>query len=275
MLRALILLLPLAVAGCGTPDAPTPDADLRAEATQPTLDRDLVVATAEEAVRLGDHRGHVLVMQLAAADDEAAWLAFADAAVDLEAEGATLLGIVTDGHLDPGALPFSIRHADGMAWADPLGFDGDPLTIVVGPQGRLRGRSVKASADAIIRLAAPVLLELDGAGTAVEVDVLTASSVEALVRHGAALIDVRAEGEPLAHALAVPLARLSADRLPPDPATPVVFVGPDAPEAAALADAWGYAETHALLDPAGLEMAAPIDALPVYDARDDLPRVRG
>ena len=277
MPRAFALLLVASLGACATPDPAPPSGGRSADVTAaPSLDANLVVATAEEAVRLGDHRGHVLVLQLAAASDEAAWLAFADAAPDLQAEGATLLGIVTEGRLDGSpALPFPARHARGLDWAEPLGFTGEALTVVVGPQGRLRGRGTRATADDIVVLAAPVLLELDAGGVDLDVEVLTASTVEALVRHGAALIDVRPEGEPLAHALAVPLAHLTPDVLPPDPATPLVFVGPEAAAAAAIAADWGYAETHALADPTGLAMAAPIDALPVYDARDDLPRVRG
>lgn len=271
-MRSLVLLFALSAAACGAPDAP---ADASSASLEPTLDGDLIVTTAEEAVRLGDHRGHVLVMQLAPAGDDA-WAAFSDAAPDLEAEGASLLGIVTEGRLDDAsALPFPIRHADGLAWAHAIGFTGEPLTVVVGPGGRLRGRGVSATADEIVMLAAPVLLEQDGVEDAFEVGPLTATAVEGLVRRGAALFDVRAEGAPLAHALAVPFVRLAPELLPPDLATPLVFVGPDAAEAAALAGAWGYAEAHALTDPTGLEMAAPIDELPAYDARDDLPRVRG
>lgn len=273
-MRAFVVGLALLTAACGSPDAPAGAKTPGEIAEAPSLDADLVVPTAEEAVHLDDHRGRVLVMQLAAADANAAWAALADASPDLQMEGATLLGIVTEGALR-GDHPFTVRHADGLAWADALDFTGLPLVVVVGPDGRLRGRHVAPSADEIVVLAAPVLLEAEDAATRLLPTALTAATVEAMVRAGAALIDVRAAGPPLANALAVPLGQLRADVLPPDVGSDVVFVGPDAEAAAALATSWGYDATHALVDPTGLAEAAPIDALPVYDERDDLPRVRG
>ena len=271
-MRSLPLLLALGVAACGAPDAPpAPDA---VPSDAPALAPDLVVPTAEEAVRLQDHRGRVLVMQLAAADAPA-WEALADAALDLETEGAALLGIVTEGRVDAASLPYPVRHADDLGWARALGFTGEPLTLVVGPSGRLRGQGADATADEIVMLAAPVLLEQEPAPAPAAPEALTVAAVERMVRGGAALIDVRPEGAPLADAFAVPLARLAPELLPLDLGTPIVFVGPDAAEAAARAAGWGHLETHAFPDPTGLEIAAPIDERPAYDPRDDLPRVRG
>lgn len=274
MLR--LLTLTLLISACGTPDPPpTPDAAASAPTDAPVMDPDLVVATAEESVRLGDHRGDVLVLQLAPAAAAGAWAALDDAHADLAAEGATVIGLVTDGRLDGDRL-YPVRHTAAGDWSSALGYQGAPLTVVIGPAGRLRGRSADMTGDAIVAVAAPVLLEAEAAAPALDVaPALTADAVEALVRDGAALIDVRPTGEPLAHALAIPLASLRPDVLPPDPGVAVVFVGPDAAAAAEQAAAWGHTAALALEEATGLELAPDVQDLPVYDARDDLPRVRG
>ena len=276
------LLCPLAVGisfllgACATEAPPLPLAAVPDEAT--AIDPDLVVSTAEERVRLADHRGRVLVLSVAPASSADAWLALDDAYPDLAEAGAHVIGIVTDGRREVGsATPYPLRHAEDGAWAHALGYAGEAIAVVIGPGGALRGHAEQPTGDDIVALAAPALLEveLSGFDAAPDVDTLSPATVESLVRGGAALIDVRSDGAPLADAVAIPLAALRADLLPLDPDTPIVFVGPDAQAARARAETWGFRVVYAVPDAFGLVEAPAPDELPDYDPRDDLPRVRG
>ena len=273
-LPLVLLAVGFALGACGKA-VDTPQVSVETADAVPEIDRDLVLPTAEERVRLADHRGDVLVFQVASAGDADAWSALDDAYPDLAAEGATVMAIVMDGRRDE-ASPYPVRHAENHDWARSMGYEGAPMAVVIGPAGRLRGRSFEATGDDLILLAAPVLLESEDAAPVTDAPpTLTAESVESLVRSGAALIDVRAEGAPLANAVAIPLDRLRAEVLPPDLGIAIVFVGPDAEAATALAESWGHEAVYALPDAFGLEELTPEEALPTYDPRDDLPRVRG
>ncbi|HEX8385293.1 MAG TPA: redoxin domain-containing protein, partial [Rubricoccaceae bacterium] len=58
---------------------------------------DVTVQTASGAFRLSDARGRQVVLQFAPADSVEAWAALAAASADLEAEGALVIGVSTDG----------------------------------------------------------------------------------------------------------------------------------------------------------------------------------
>ena len=180
------------------------------------------------------------MLQFAPADSLAAWAALAAAAADLQAEGALVIGVATDG--EPPESPFRTARDTGHA-AAAFGYTGVPLAVVIDRTGVLRGLAAPRQADDLFALAAPVLLESDVDGApSVPVDAVgtDAVDVQRLVRHGAALLDLRdaatrdAEG-PVRYALVCPFPRFAADVLPADVGTPVVLIGPDAPAAAAQA----------------------------------------
>ena len=216
---------------------------------------DVTIETSAGPLHLSGAGGQRLVIQFAPADSVEAWTALADAAADLTAEGAVVVGVSTDG--PPPKSPFRVATDDGGA-AAAFGYVGVPLAVVIDGQGVLRGIAAPRHADDLFALAAPVLLEPDGVAVAgptlpVVGTALDADGVDRLVRSGAALIDLRdralrdAEGS-VPYALVCPLGRLAADVLPADIAAPVVLLGPDAAGAAAQAAGWGYRNVHVVLD---------------------------
>lgn len=251
----LAILLAAALTGCtdGAPPVggPVPD---------------VTVATSTGPFRLAAAHGRDVVIQFAPADSVEAWATLAAAAADLEAEGALVIGVSTDG--TPPESPFrTATDVDGTA-AAAFGYVGVPLAVIVDRSGVLRGIAAPRQADDLFALAAPVLLESDGLGAEpvpVVGTALDADGVDRLVRGGAALIDLRddalraAEG-PVRYALVCPPGRLAADVLPADVGAPVVLLGAGAADAAAQAAGWGYANVHVVLDASGLAMgptAAP------------------
>ena len=223
----------------------------------------VTVETPSGPLRLADLRGQQVVLQFAPADSLDAWAALAAAAADLTAEGALVVGVATDGA--PPESPFRTARDAGGAAAAAFGYTGVPLAVVIDRAGVLRGLAAPRHADDLFALAAPVLLESEFVavgGPDVPVDAVAegVDGVEQLVRDGAALIDLRdaaardAEG-PVRYALVCPVARFAADVLPADVGTPVVLLGPGAPEAARQATAWGYREVHAVTNAADLAEA--------------------
>ena len=218
---------------------------------------DVAVETATGPLRLADVRGQRLVIQFAPADSVEAWAALADAAADLTAEGAVVVGVSTDG--PPPESPYRVA-TDPHGAAAAFGYTGVPIAVVIDGAGTLRGLTAPRHADDLFALAAPVLLEAE-TGVSIAPPVvgaaLDADGVDRLVRGGAALIDLRPadlralEGL-VPYALVCSPARLAADVLPADVGAPVVLLGPGAVDAAAQAAAWGYANVHVVPDASAL-----------------------
>ena len=226
---------------------------------------DVEVQTMAGPLRLSDLRGQQVVVQFAPADSVEAWATLAAAAADLQAEGALVIGIATDG--TPPESPFRTGRDTGRA-AAAFGYTGVPLAVIIDREGVLRGLAAPRHADDLFALAAPVLLESDtDDAPSVPVDPVgtDAADVQRLVRHGAALIDLRdaavrdAEGF-VRYALICPIDRFAADVLPADVGTPVVLIGPDAAAAAEQAAGWGYRNIHVVAD--ALDVAEPRSAAP-------------
>ena len=266
------------LAGCEPTDA------ISAEAPEPQRAPDIAWTHDGADVTLASLRGRTVLLHFADAASPT-WSDLDDAFPDLDAEGATVVGIVTDDG-PSAAHAFATTHGDELATL--FGVGNDPTAIVVGPEGWVRGRQLVADADAFFALAAPVLLEADGAGTTVSVPEpgaarLDAESLASLARAGAALIDVRpddareADGRvPLA--LPCPLEDLSPRELPADLASTLVFLGPEAGTAADRAVGWGYSSVIVLTDAAPYidADAEPVERAPQPLAPMSRPRtVRG
>ena len=204
-----------------------------------------------EEVSLASLRGRTVLLHFADAASPS-WAALDEAYGDLSAEGATVLGIVTDAASSPGHL-FETTSSDDLETAFQI--TTTPSAIVIDPEGWVRGRDHALDADAFFALAAPVLLD-EGVHTAVSVPEgrqLDAEGLDRLVRAGAVLIDVRpdiaraAEGwVPLA--LPCPLEALTAEYLPADLSATLIFLGPDADAASEQAANWGYVSVLGLAD---------------------------
>ena len=208
-----------------------------------------------QTVSLSSMEGRTVVLHFAEAASPS-WDALEEAYPDLYAEGATVLGIVTDDAPTPDT-PFEITASDELA--DAFGITITPTSIVVDAQGRVRGRDYALDADAFFALAAPVLLD-DDTDTAITLPEtsgrqLDAEALDRLVRAGAVLIDLRTDAArdidgwvPLA--LPCPIETLTAEYLPADLSATVVFLGPDADAASELASEWGYVSILGLADAA-------------------------
>ena len=266
------------LAGC------EPSGAISADATEPQRAPDIAWTHDGDDLTLASLRGRTVVLHFAGAASPT-WSALEEAFPDLDAEGATVVGIVTDDGARPPSA-FATTHGDGLATLYDVG--DDPTAIVVDAEGWVRGRQLIADADAFFALAGPVLLEGESAGTTVSVPEpgaarLDAESLASLARAGAALIDVRPDDAREADgwvplALPCPLPDLSPRELPADLASTLVFLGPEAGTAADLAVGWGYSSVIVLTDAAPyLDAAAePVERLPQPLAPMSQPRtVRG
>jgi len=258
------LCLGLLVSGCGRPDASSTvsdDAVVHPPAPEVSWHQD------GNEVSLASLKGRTVLLHFADAASPS-WTALAEAYPDLNAEGATVLGIVTD-DAPPSSHPFETMSSDELA--DAFDVTLTPAAIVIDPEGRIRGRDNALNAEAFFALAAPVLLD-EAVNTPVSVPETTNHQLDAeglhqLVRSGAVLIDLRsstardAEGW-VRLALPCPLDQLSAEYLPADLSATLVFLGPDAEAASELAAEWGYVSVLELADVAPyVEMEAVPDEL--------------
>lgn len=230
-LRLLPLLVALVLAGC-QPEVQEPKV-YGGGVVRPVAPA-VALPTEAGPVHLSTLRGTPVVVQFAAAADADAWAALADAAADLEASGAVVLAVQTDGA--------------GAAAAEAFGYAGLPLAVVVDGEGTVRGRTAPTSGDAVFGLAAPVLAEADLAQT---VAWTGASTLDLLVDAGGVVISVaekaiRADADSsLSPAvLSLSLEALSVEALPADLGTPLAFVGEAAEDAARRAVSWGYAAVY-------------------------------
>ena len=283
-LSTLCAVAALCVLAAGLLAACEPTDAVSADAPEPQRAPDIAWTHGGDDVTLASLRGRTVLLHFADAASPT-WSDLQEAFPDLEAEGATVVGIVTD----DGALPtvaFATTHGDELATLFDVG--DDPTAVVVDPEGWVRGRQLVNGADAFFALAAPVLLEADGAGTPVSVPEtdaarLDAESLASLARAGAALIDVRPDDAREADgwvplALPCPLADLSPRELPADLAATLVFLGPEAGTAADLAVGWGYSSVIVLTDTAPYldASAEPVERAPQPLAPMSQPRtVRG
>ena len=238
-LRALLLGAVLAggpLVGCA-PETEAPEAATLAPAV--TLD------TEAGPVHLADLVGKPVVVQLAPADDVGAWAALADALEDLEASGAVVVAVETDG-ADPEV-------------AKAFGFDGTALAVVVDGAGTVRGRTAPTSGDALFAMAGPVLAEAD---VAESVSWPGADSLAKLVEAGGVAVTLDAEAAGPAHTLRLDAATFTAEDLPADLGTPLAFLGPEAETAAQQAASWGYAAVFVADDSGALSSVetAPLPA---------------
>ncbi|MEO0559508.1 MAG: hypothetical protein AAF170_15135 [Bacteroidota bacterium] len=283
----LALLLGLLGSGCDRPNASSAPA---LAVPAPERAPDVSWQMNGEQISLTSLRGQTVLLHFADAASPS-WTALDEAYPDLNAEGATVLGVVTDD------APFS-EHPYGTVSADKLetafGITTTPAAVIVDADGWVRGRDHALDADAFFELAAPVLLDEstnapvpvpDPADRQLAVADLQfdAEALHQLVRAGAALIDLRSDEERTAEgwirlALPCPLDALSTEVLPADLSATLVFLGPDADAAAELAAEWGYVSLLSLSDAAPYvmdgaargELATPGEA-PLSRAR----RVRG
>lgn len=209
---------------------------------------------------LADAAGRPVVLQFGPAD-EAAWEALEEAHEDLQAAGALVVGAVTEGSPSSLRLPFAAVSDSGAVVARSYGYDGQPLVVVIDAEGRLRSRGeAVSSTDQYFDLAASALLEADDveaplapAAEAREPIAITAAEVEALVREGAALLDLRDEEDriregPIRYALICPVEAFSPEVLPMNALVPVILAGPTADTLAFDAVMWGYREVYMVLD---------------------------
>lgn len=258
----LALLLGLSGVGCDRPDASPTVAALAAPEVRSAPD--VSWTRNGESVSLASLRGKTVLLHFAESTSPS-WAELAEAHPDLEAEGATILGIVTDGDSISG-MPFEITRAVELAKA--FGVTLTPDAILVDAQGQVRDHAHALDADDFFALAAPVLLE-DGPSTPVSIPdaadrQLDAEALNQLVRAGAVLIDLRADAEretdgwvPLA--LPCPAETLTTEHLPADLSATLIFLGSEADAASELATAWGYTSVLGLADatPYVVEGAAP------------------
>lgn len=246
----LVLSLAALLAGCGGDPA----------TGTPTQAPDVTIAGIHGPFRLNAMRGRPVVLQFAPADSLDAWAALADAHRDLEASGAVVFGVATDG-LAPDS-PYAVgSDPDGIA-ALAFGYHGAPLAVVVDPSGRVRGHVAPRQASDLYALTAPVLVEMEDAG-----GVTSPAEAAALRRASTVLVDLRpdalrrAEGD-LPYALVADPAALAPADLPADLAVPIVLVGPAAEGLAASVEGWGYGDVHVIADADGLLLDPTAPAIP-------------
>ena len=222
MRTAALLVFVLAFAGCA--DA---ERDPVSDASEATTPAPLVtLQTAAGPVTLSHLLGSTVVLQFAERGDVDEWAALAEVTADLEASGAVVLAVETDG-------------ATGAPAA--FGYDGQPLAIVVDGEGTVRGHTTPRTSDAIYALAAPVLAEADLSRT---VAWPGADTLTDLVQAGGMVIDLEApakSGAPPVPAMRIAPDSLTIDALPADFGTPIALRGEAASEVAERIVAWGYA----------------------------------
>ena len=216
-------------------------------------------------VSLASLRGRTLLLHFADAASPS-WSALAEAYPDLNAEGATVLGVVT-GAVPGGDHPFDTVASDELA--DAFGVTMTPAAVIIDREGWVRGRDHALDADAFFALAAPVLLDepINAPVSTLDDDALQldAEGLNRLVRAGAVLIDLRAndvrdaEGR-IRLALPCPIDLLTEEYLPADLSATLVFLGPDAEAASEMAAEWGYVSVLELPD-----VAPYLDALDIPD----------
>jgi cytochrome c biogenesis protein CcmG/thiol:disulfide interchange protein DsbE len=251
---------------------------------------------------LADQRGHVVVLNFWATWNELSvegMGALAGLHAELADDGVVVVGIAEDEDALAAlqawaaayaAPPYPLVADPGGAVARRYGgVELLPTTVVVDREGRVRARHTGIlTEDELFELLGPVLIEDDEPLTALPVltpgvvQPLSAADAEALVSAGAVLVDVRdaavrqAAGA-LPYALHRPSALLSAQDLPANFATPLIFAdegGTTSAEAAARALGWGYAAVY-LLDggvPAWEAAGLPLDPVPPV-GQADLPVV--
>lgn len=252
---ALCLALALSVGACA--DAPATAEEpvrpgrrvaMEAEGGGGALAPDLRLSGPEGGFHLAEARGKAVVF-LFAPSESAAWAGLREAAPDLEAGGALVVGVApgeASSPAAPGLRPYT--DPEGVAAAG-AGYGGEALALVVGPDGRVRGRmeGPKGAAD-FYALAAPALLEMESDAPPVAATDGPAEAdperVRELVRSGAALFDLRPIEQALREGAIPHAARVTGplvpSALPANLAVPVVFIGPDAEASAMRAQAWGY-----------------------------------
>jgi len=209
--------------------------------------------------RLADERGRPVVLQFAPADSVEAWAVLAEAYAHLEAVGALVVGVATSG--DAPESPFDVGRDPGAEAAEAFGYDGRPLAVVVDAGGRLRGHASPRDVAALYALAAPVLVEVDGAAVeSVMLDLRPAAQRDA-------------EG-PLPRAIVASADALSAADLPADLAVPIVVVGPGAEAVAGRVRAWGYPDVQILGD-AGVTDEPSVASPALEPVAPPRPSVRG
>ena len=280
MLRTALLALAV-VAGLGgcradepavVPGVPGP------EQAPPERAPDVAWRAGGATTTLASLRGRTVVFHFADAASPS-WAALGEAYPDLDAEGAEVVGVVTDHGVVPGA-PYVTTASD---LADAFHVGHGPTAVVVDAEGWIRGRSDALDADAFFALAAPVLLDGPLAEPVSVPDAddprLDAEGLGRLARAGAALVDVRSDAEREADgavplALPCPLGTLSAADLPADLAATVVFVGPEAGLAADLAVGWGYSSLVVLTDAAPFVEGPPPTAQPAAPEPEPLSKPR-
>ena len=225
---------------------------------------------------LADAAGRAVVLQFGPADAEV-WAALQNAHLDLEAAGALVVGAVTDGSPSALRLPFAAVADSGAVVAETYGYTGQPLVVVIDADGRLRSRAEGVgTTDQFFDLAAGALLDadveapLEAASEMREPVAVSPEEVDALVREGAALLDLRPKGAlerdgAIPFALVCPSEDFAPEVLPMNALVPVILAGPDALALAADAMEWGYREVYVLEDASAL--ADPdADALALPDA---------
>lgn len=202
-------------------------------------------------ISLASMEGRTVLLHFAEAASPS-WEALEEAYPDLEAEGATVLGVVTTGSL-PLETPFEVTLSEELATA--FGITVTPAAVVVDAEGWVRGRAHALNADAFFALAAPVLLEEPTASSPEPPSghQLDAAGLTHLARTGAVLIDLRTDSARESEGwvpLALPclLDALSAEQLPADLSATLIFLGPDAETASELATTWGYVSVLELTD---------------------------
>ncbi len=223
--RLALMIAALCVAGCA-PDASPPASGAPSADGTPSTDRApaprVSVQTSKGPVELSTLQGRPIVIQFASSDDTDAWAALADALGDLEAAGATVLSVTTDG-------------AEEQARA--FGYDGVSMAVVVDGEGTIRGRARPASGDALFALASPVLAEIDVMET---VEWRGADTLDQLTEAGGVVVASVARIDGVAAVLQIDEDLFAAHDLPADLGTPLAFAGPGAQAHAEQAAGWGY-----------------------------------
>ena len=247
------------------PDTAAPTTDGLVE---PEPAPDFTLPAGDGAFALADQRGHVVVLNFWATWNElsvAGMGALADLHDTLADDGVVVVGLAEDDDAEAALQAWTAAHdappyplladADGAVARRYGGIEMLPTTVVVDRAGRLRARHIGIlTEDELLDLLGPVLIEEDAPATPLPVAhpgvvlPLAADDVDALIRAGAVLVDVREDPARRAagafpYALHRPLGLLASDDLPANFATPLIFAdegGDASAEAADRAVGWGY-----------------------------------
>ena len=234
---------------------------------------------------LADASGRAVVLQFGPSE-AGVWTALRDAHLDLEAAGALVVGAVTNGSPTSLQLPFAAVSDSGGVVAETYGYTGQPLVVVIDADGRLRSRAEAVrTTDQFFDLAAGALLDaevdapMSAASESREPILVSPEDVDALVREGAALVDLRPEGAleregAIPFALVCPVEDFAPEVLPMNALVPVILAGPDALSLASDAMEWGYREVYVVEDASAL--ADPeADALSLPEPQPPASRLPG